>query len=621
MSTHAIEAVNDFVIKFANVNGSGSASANTLFAKSILRMGVPVSPRNIFPSNIQGLPTWYEVRVTEDGHLARRGGCDFMVAMNPQTWDKDVAEIEPGGYLFYDSTRQMPLSKFRADINVIGIPLTEMVNAAYTDPRQRQLFKNIIYVGALSALLDVEVAVIEQLIAEQYKGKEKLLPPNIAALHMGRDYALSHLDCNIGLKVKRADRVGDQIFVEGNNAAALGAVYGGATVAAWYPITPSSSLAEAFAKHCKKYRTNEDGKARYAVVQAEDELASIGMVIGAAWNGARAFTATSGPGISLMQEFLGLAYFAEIPSVIFDVQRAGPSTGMPTRTQQSDVLSCAYASHGDTKHVLLFPEDPYECFTFGAEAFDLADRLQTPIFVMLDLDIGMNERLCKPFAWDDTRQMDRGKVMSAEALEAGKDFGRYLDVDGDGIPYRTYPGTHPTKGSYFTRGTSRDRYARYTEEGDAYVDNMQRLLRKFETAKEIVPKPVITKAAHATRFGVIFYGSTSPAMHEALDLLKDDGLHLDALRVRAFPFADEVLDFIAAHDDLFVVEQNRDAQLRTLIISEGAIDPAVLTPVLHYDGTPITARFIANEISQKLKALHVAPLHSVPTKRVSRENK
>ena len=470
-------------------------------------------------------------------------------------------------------------------------------------------------------MLDVEVNVIEQLIAEQYKGKEKLLAPNIAALHMGRDYALAHLDCNIGLKIKRADNVGDQIFVEGNSAAALGALYGGATVAAWYPITPSSSLVEAFAKHCKKFRTTEDGKARYAIVQAEDELASIGMVIGAAWNGARAFTATAGPGISLMQEFLGLAYFAEIPAVIFDVQRAGPSTGMPTRTQQSDVLSCAYASHGDTKHVLLFPEDPHECFTLGAEAFDLADRLQTPIFVMLDLDIGMNERLCKPFEWDDKRQMDRGKVMTAEDLEAGKDFGRYLDVDGDGIPYRTYPGTHPTKGSYFTRGTSRDRYARYTEDGDAYVENMQRLLRKFETAKEKVPAPVIRNAAHATRFGVIYYGSTSPAMQEALDLLTDSGLHLDAMRLRAFPFSDDVLDFVAAHDDLFVVEQNRDAQLRTLLINEGAIDPAVLTPVLHYDGTPITARFIANEISQKLKALHVAPLHAVSTKRVSQENK
>jgi 2-oxoglutarate ferredoxin oxidoreductase subunit alpha len=611
----SISATNDFVIKFANVNGSGSASANTLFAKSIMRMGVPVSPRNIFPSNIQGLPTWYEVRVTEDGYLGRRGGCDFMVAMNPQTWDKDVAEVAPGGYLFYDSTRPMPASKFRADITVIGMPLTEICNREYTDPRQRQLFKNIIYVGALSALLDIEVPVIEQLIGEQYKGKEKLLPPNIHALHLGRDYALEHLDCHIGLKVKRADKVGKLIFAEGNNAAALGAVYGGATVAAWYPITPSSSLAEAFARHCKKFRTAEDGKAKYAIVQAEDELASIGMMIGAAWNGARAFTATSGPGISLMQEFLGLAYFAEIPAVLFDVQRAGPSTGMPTRTQQSDVLSCAYASHGDTKHVLLFPEDPHECFTMGAQAFDLADRLQTPIFVMLDLDIGMNERLCKPFAWDDSHRMDRGKVMTAEMLDAGREFGRYLDVDGDAIPYRTYPGTHPTKGSYFTRGTSRDRYARYTEEGDAYVDNMQRLLRKFETAKEWVPKPLTREASHSTRFGVLYYGSTSPAMHEALDILGESGLHLDAMRVRAFPFSDEVHDFIAAHDDIFLVEQNRDAQLRTLVINELATDPAKVTPVLHYDGTPITARFIADEISQHLKALNVAPLKVVNPKK------
>ncbi len=612
-----IQATNDFVIKFANVNGSGSASANTLFAKSILRMGVPVSPRNIFPSNIQGLPTWYEVRVTEQGYLGRRGGCDFMVAMNPQTWDKDVAEIAPGGYLFYDSTRPMPASKFRDDITVIGMPLTEITNSAYTDPRQRQLFKNIIYVGALSALLDIETPVIEQLIGEQYQGKEKLLPPNIHALHMGRDYALERLDCKIGLKVKRADKVGEMIFVEGNSAAALGAVYGGATVAAWYPITPSSSLAEAFAKHCKKYRTDADGKAKYAIVQAEDELSSIGMVIGAAWNGARAFTATSGPGVSLMQEFLGLAYFAEIPAVLFDVQRAGPSTGMPTRTQQSDVLSCAYASHGDTKHVLLFPEDPHECFEMGAQAFDLADRLQTPIFVMLDLDIGMNERLCKPFQWDDSRRMDRGKVMTAEMLEAGKEFGRYLDVDGDAIPYRTYPGTHPSKGSYFTRGTSRDRYARYTEEGAAYTDNMQRLLRKFETAKDWVPKPVARKAAHAARFGVIYYGSTSPAMHEALDMLAEQGLHLDAMRVRAFPFQDEVHDFIAAHEDVFVVEQNRDAQLRVLLVNELTIDPAKLMPVLHYDGTPITAGFIAGEIAQHLKALNVAPLKVVNPKQVN----
>jgi 2-oxoglutarate ferredoxin oxidoreductase subunit alpha len=607
-----IESTNDFVVKFANVNGSGSASANTLFAKSIMRMGVPVSPRNIFPSNIQGLPTWYEVRVCERGWLGRRGGVDLMVAMNPQTWDKDVAEIEPGGYLFWDSSRPLPKSRFRDDITVLGMPLTEICNEAYTDPRQRQLFKNIIYVGALSALLDIDPKAIEELIGEQYKGKEKLLQPNVHALHMGRDYALAHLPCPLGIRVRKADAVGDQIFLEGNSAAALGAVYGGATVAAWYPITPSSSLAEAFAKHCRKLRHDpETGEARYAIVQAEDELASIGMVIGAAWNGARAFTATSGPGISLMQEFIGLAYFAEIPAVLFDVQRGGPSTGMPTRTQQSDVTLCAYASHGDTKHPLLFPEDPREAFEFGAVAFDLADRLQTPVFVLLDLDIGMNERLCKPLAWDDGRRYDRGKVMTAEMLEAGRDFGRYLDVDGDGIPYRTYPGTHPRRGSFFTRGTTKDRYARYSEAGPDYVDNMQRLLRKFETAKDLMPKPVVRAAAHKSRFGVIHYGSTAPAMEEALTALEERGIHVDAMRVRAFPFPDEVAEFVAEHDQVFVVEQNRDAQLRSLIVNECVIDPAKLMPVLHYDGTPITARFIIREISEKLAALNVAPLKKV----------
>jgi len=448
MSMKQIEAVNDFVIKFANVNGSGSASANELFAKAILRMGVPVSPRNIFPSNIQGLPTWYEVRVTEQGHLGRRGGTDMMVAMNPQTWDADVAELEPGGYLFYDSTRPLPPSRFRDDIRVIGMPLTEICNAVYQDPRQRQLFKNIVYVGALAILLGIEPEVVEKLFGEQYKGKEKLLASNVQALHLGCDFARENLREPVGLQVRRANRVGDRIFVDGNSAAALGCVYGGATVAAWYPITPSSSVAEAFQKYCAKFRVDPaTGQHRFAIVQAEDELASIGMVVGAGWNGARAFTATSGPGISLMAEFIGLAYFAEIPITLINVQRGGPSTGMPTRTQQADILSCAYASHGDTKHVLLFPEDPHECFEQAAAALDLADRLQTPVFLMTDLDIGMNQRLCKPFAWDDSKAYDRGKVMSVEELEAGRDFGRYKDVDGDGIPWRTLPGTHPTKGS------------------------------------------------------------------------------------------------------------------------------------------------------------------------------
>ncbi len=607
-----IARTNDFVVKFANVNGSGSASANQLFAKSILRMGVPISSRNIFPSNIQGLPTWYEVRVSEAGYLGRRGGVDLMVTMNPQTWDTDVASLEPGGYLFHDSTKPMPPSKFRADINVIGVPLTDICNREYSDPRQRQLFKNIIYVGALSALIEMDVAIIEKLLGEQFKGKDQLIQPNVKALHLGRDWAKAHLDCPIGLRLRHAERVGDKVFIDGNSASALGSVYGGATVAAWYPITPSTSLAEAFQTYCRRYRVDAaTSKNRYAIVQAEDELSAIGVVIGAAWNGARAFTATSGPGISLMQEFIGLAYFAEIPAVIFDVQRGGPSTGMPTRTQQADILSCAYASHGDTKHVLLFPEDPRECFDFAAQSFDLADRLQTPIFVMLDLDIGMNDWLCAPFAWDDSRRFDRGKVISYNDLEAGREFGRYVDVDGDGVSYRTYPGTHPTRGAFFTRGTTRDRYARYTEEGSIYVDNMQRLLRKFETAKKLVPAPVLRPAKQATRLGVIYFGSTTPAMHEALDALEARDIHLDALRVRAFPFAQEVLEFIAAHDQVFVVEQNRDAQFRTLLVNEAAIDPMRLIPVLHFDGTPITARFIIADIAEKLLALDVAPRRKV----------
>jgi len=607
-----IERVNDFVVRFANVNGSGSASANQLFARAVLRMGVPVAPRNIFPSNIQGLPTWYEVRITEAGHLGARGGVDLMVAMNPQTWDKDVASIEPGGYLFYDSTKPLQASKFRTDVTVVGMPLTAICNREYTDPRQRQLFKNIMYVGALTALLDMDVAEVEKLIGEEFKGKDKLIAPNLKALHIGRDYALKNLTCPVTLKVKRADAVGDRIYIEGNSAAALGAVYGGATVCAWYPITPSSSLAEAFTRHCARYRIDpESGKHRFAIIQAEDELASLGIVVGAAWNGARAFTATSGPGISLMQEFLGLAYFAEIPAVIFDVQRGGPSTGMPTRTQQSDIVLAAYASHGDTKHVLLFPEDPGEAFEFGATAFDLADRLQTPIFVMLDLDIGMNHRLCRPLAWDEKRAYDRGKVMTAAELDSGKDFGRYLDVDGDGIPYRTYPGTHPSRGSFFTRGSTRDRYARYTEEGGPYVDTMQRLLRKFETAKGLVPRPLRRDADKPTRYGVIYYGSTSPAMDEAIVELAERGHRLDMLRVRAFPFHQNVSDFVADHDFVFVVEQNRDAQLRTLLVNEQSFDPVRLVPVLHYDGTPITARFIVRAIAEHLNALKITPLRKV----------
>ncbi len=596
-----LEAINDFVIKFANVNGSGSASANELFAKAVMRMGVPVSPRNIFPSNIQGMPTWYEARVCEKGYHGRRGGVDMMVAMNPQTWDADIAEVESGGYLFYDSTRPMPANKFRDDVHNMGVPLTEIANNAYTDPRQRQLFKNIIYVGALSVLLDVEAEVFEKLFSEQFKGKERLLESNIQALHMGRDYVKQHMQAPLGIRVQRADNVGDQIFTDGNSAAGLGLVYGGATVAAWYPITPSTSIPEAFQKYCEKFRVDPaTGQHKFAIVQAEDELASIGMVVGAGWNGARAFTATSGPGISLMTEFIGLAYFAEIPVTIVNVQRGGPSTGMPTRTQQSDLLSCAYASHGDTKHVLLFPQDPHECFTHSAAALDLAERLQTPIFVMTDLDIGMNQRLCKPFVWDDAKEYDRGKVMTAEELEAGKPFGRYRDVDGDGIPWRTLPGTHPSKGSFFTRGTSRNPQAMYSEAGPDYIYNMERLIRKFKTAESLVPQPILRPAKAPTRVGIMYYGSTTPAMREALDVLEQNGDHVDALRLCAFPFPNSVRDFLADHDTVFVVEQNRDAQMRTMLINELDVNPAKLVRVLHYDGTPITARFIIRNIHESV---------------------
>jgi len=598
-----IQAVNDFVIKFANVNGSGSASANELFAKAVMRMGVPVSPRNIFPSNIQGLPTWYEARVCEKGYHGRRGGVDMMVAMNPQTWDTDMAEIEPGGYLLYDATKPITKERVRGDVTAVGVPLTALCHETFTDARQRQLFKNVAYLGSLASLLSIDPEVVEAMLVEQYKGKAPLLEANRQAFRLGYDWTREHVE-PLGLKVERRDCVGDRIFVDGNSAAGLGAVYGGATVCAWYPITPSTSVAEAFMRYCRKFRVDKaTGKHRYAIVQAEDELASIGMVVGAGWNGARAFTATSGPGISLMQEFIGLAYFAEIPAVLFDVQRGSPSTGMPTKTQQADLLCAAYASHGDTKHPLLFPEDPTECFEMGAQAFDLADRLQTPVFVMIELDTGMQDWLTAPFRWDDSRALDRGKVMSAEELEAGRDFGRYLDVDGDGVPYRTLPGTHPRRGAYFTRGTSKDRYARYTEEGAAYVDNMQRLLRKFESAKALVPGPVIERAAKPTPAAVVWIGSTGAPMAESLSVLEEQGIHLDRMRIRAFPFADAIAEFIAAHDHVFVVEQNRDAQLRMMLVNECGIAPDKLIPVLHYDGNPMTARYITGEIGEKARAL------------------
>jgi 2-oxoglutarate ferredoxin oxidoreductase subunit alpha len=590
---------NDFVIKFANVNGSGSASANALFAKAIFRMGVPVAPKNIFPSNIQGLPTWFEVRVNDKGHLGRRDGIDMMVAMNPQSWDQDVAAIVPGGYLLYDSTFIREID--RDDIKTIGVPLTKLCNERFTIPRERQLFKNVAYVGALTALLDMDFEVVKGMISEQFRGKDKAIVPNIDALNLGREYALKYFDCPLDIRVATSDAVGDQILIEGNAAAGLGCVFAGATVAAWYPITPSTSVAEAFEKYCHQLRIEPDtGKKKFAIVQAEDELAAIGMAIGANWNGARAFTATSGPGISLMSEFLGLAYFAEVPVLLFNIQRGGPSTGMPTRTQQSDIISCAYASHGDTKHVLLFPSDPTECFDFAMQGFDLSDGLQTPVIVMSDLDLGMNDWTTAPFKIEDGVELNRGKVLDAEQLDEIGRFGRYLDVDGDGIPYRTYPGTHPEKGAFFTRGTSHDEYAVYTEDGKVNARVMRRLSHKFETAKTLVPAPEFGQAEQGSTMGLIHFGTTAIAVPEAMELLADRQIHLDTMRLRAFPFSKEVEDFIHSHEKVFVVEQNRDAQMRSLLVNECGIDPARLVPILNFDGFPITAVAIADMVTEQL---------------------
>lgn len=597
------EKVNDFVVRFANVNGTGSASANFLFTKAIFRMGIPVTPKNIFPSNIQGLPTWYEVRVSEKGYLGRRSGVDLIVAVNPQSMLADVKSVRRGGYFLYDSSKKLHAEYIREDINYIGIPLMELCNANYTDARQRQLFKNIIYVGALSALLQIEFKELEGLLAEQFVGKEKLIPANIKALNLGVDYMHQHFKYPLDIRVERRDLLGDAIMMDGNSACGLGAVFAGATVAAWYPITPSTSVVEAFTNYAEEFRTDKiTGKKNVAIVQAEDELAAIGMVIGANWNGARSFTATSGPGLSLMNEFLGLAYFAEIPAVLIDVQRSGPSTGMPTRTQQSDILEAAYASHGDTKHVLLFPSTPKECFDLTVESFDLAEQLQTPVILMTDLDLGMNDHVSPALSWDDKREYKRGKVLDAEALEKIEKFGRYLDVDKDGITYRTIPGTHPSKGSFFTRGTSRDEYAVYTEDSDAYQRNMDRLIKKWNTAKEMVPAPKLYQEKNQYQNGLLFFGTSTYSAEEALDILKENGIFMDALRLLSFPFNKTVEAFINEHEKVFIIEQNRDAQLKSLLMIELQIDPHKLVSVLNYDGMPITAENILRQVSDKFKS-------------------
>jgi len=593
--------VNDFVVRFANVNGTGSASANFLFTKAIFRMGIPVTPKNIFPSNIQGLPTWYEVRVSEKGYLGRREGIDLMVCVNPQSMLNDIASVRTGGYFLYDNSKKLHSEYIREDINYIGIPLMQMCNEAYSDPRQRQLFKNIIYVGALAALLNIEFSEIENLLGEQFKGKEKLIPANIKALQLGMDYIKNNFEYPLEIHVERRNLIGNSIMIDGNSACGLGAVYAGATVAAWYPITPSTSVVEAFTNYAEEFRVDKKtGKKNFAIVQAEDELAAIGMVIGANWNGARSFTATSGPGLSLMNEFLGLAYFAEIPTVLIDVQRTGPSTGMPTRTQQSDIMEAAYASHGDTKHVLLFPSTPKECFDLTADAFDLTEQLQTPVIMLTDLDLGMNDHVSPALQWDDKRSYNRGKVLDAAALDKIEKFGRYLDVDNDGITYRTYPGTHPTKGSFFTRGTSRDEYAAYTEDGDAYKRNVTRLLKKWNTAKSIVPEPELYQDKNTSENGILFFGTSKFSAEEAMDLMKEKNVFVDAIRIKSFPFNKTVEDFISSHKKIFVIEQNRDAQMKSLILIELGADPKKLFSVLNFDGMPITAENIFTQISNVL---------------------
>ncbi|MBT8107565.1 MAG: 2-oxoacid:acceptor oxidoreductase subunit alpha [Gammaproteobacteria bacterium] len=592
--------INDVVIKIATVNGTGSASANGLLRKAIFRMGVPVVGKNFFPSNIQGLPTWYEVRVTAAGYTCRSDRTDIMVAMNAQTYARDMEMVEPGGCLIYDSTWPRSDLLNRADITIIGIPLSKMCNEHFDGARARILMKNIAYVGAIAALLDVDLDIIKGLLEETFADKSHLIESNMEAIHLGYDYMTERFPCPLPARVEQMDATDGHIVIDGNTAAGLGCLYAGATVAAWYPITPSTSLMDAFAGFCRRYRVEpETGKRTYCIIQAEDELAAIGMVLGASWNGARSFTPTSGPGISLMSEFIGFAYYAEIPAVIFDVQRVGPSTGMPTRTQQCDLVSCAYASHGDTRHVLLFPADPGECFYMSPQAFDLAERLQTPVMVLTDLDIGMNDWMVPEFEWDDTYVPDRGKVLGAEDLEKMEKFYRYLDVDGDGITYRTLPGVHP-KGAYFTRGSGHTKLGAYTENSAEYQEVLDRLLAKWETARTLMPEAEI-RYSKFNKAAILTLGSGDGACKEALDRLAGRNINLNYCRVRAFPFSNAVREFIEQHDVVYVVEQNRDAQLRTLLIEDIDAEQRKLVSLLHYDGMPMNAGFVVDGVLNEIK--------------------
>ena len=598
MSGRSKSRINDFVLRLANVNGTGSASANGLLMKVIFRMGIPVMGKNFFPSNIQGLPTWYEIRITKDGHLARSGHVDLMVAMNAQTYQKDLKEVSPGGTLLYDSTWPRDSVLSRSDITILGVPLAQMCNEHFKNARARILMKNMAYVGTLAALLNLDRDVITGLVEEMFAGKKALIPSNMEAIELGYEYAKEHFDCPLATQVESMDKTSGHIMIDGNTAAALGCVYAGATVGAWYPITPSTSLMDGFKTFAERLRKDpETGERNFCIVQAEDELSAIGIVLGATWNGARAFTPTSGPGLSLMNEFIGFAYFAELPAVIFDVQRVGPSTGMPTRTQQSDILAAAYASHGDTRHVLLFPANPKECFDQAVVAFDLADRLQTPVIVLLDLDIGMNDWMCEEFQWDDNYRADRGKVLDAQELEEAENFYRYLDSDGDGIPYRTYPGVHP-KGAYFVRGSGHNKYGAYTEDSDEYQEVVDRLCLKWKTAATLVPAPAILKSPRPTDLAVVSVGSCDYAVLEAIEHLAGRGIFLDYLRVKAFPFSDEVEEFLEQHERVFVVEQNRDAQLKSLLTLETDYPKNRMISVLNYSGLPIDRRCIVDAIEQ-----------------------
>ena len=591
--------INDCVIKVATVNGTGSASANGMLMQAIFRMGVPVSGKNVFPSNIQGLPTWYEIRVNKHGHVARSPNVDLMVAMNPKTYEQDIAEVRPGAAVLYDSSWPLDEELRRADVMFLGIPLSHMCVENFKGARERILMQNIAYVGAMAALLSIDLGVIEEMLGEKFSAKPHLMDSNNMAIRLGYDYAMEHFDGLIRVRLEAMDANRDSVLMTGNMAAALGCVYAGATVAAWYPITPATSLMDSFRGFCARLRKDpETGKNLYCIIQAEDELAAIGMVLGAGWMGARAFTPTSGAGLSLMNEFLGLAYYAEIPAVIFDVQRAGPSTGMPTRTQQGDFFSLAFASHGDTKHVLLFPGDPSECFYFAVEAFDLAERFQTPVFVVSDLDIGMNDWVCKKLEWDDAYVPDRGKVLSAEDLQEMEAFHRYLDADGDGIPARTLPGVDP-KGAYFTRGSGHDRFGRYTEDADLYRDVVDRIARKIEGAAEALPAPEVRITDEAT-VGLVTVGGCRGAVLEALELLAVEGIALDFLRVTGFPFSTAVEEFLLAHDINIVVEQNRDGQLRRLLVLETAVPKSRLASVLDYKGAPLSAETVARGVREQL---------------------